>query len=80
MGAGQEVVPTFSMPHRAALRTAYVALNVAAVLLAFIALIYLANGISGLLHTNLQTLLGSLLAPWPGLSGYPGRTPGPWAT
>ena len=49
----------------------YLALNVAAMLIAFIALIYLCNGILGLVHTNLQTLFGVALAPVAWLLGVP---------
>jgi CNT family concentrative nucleoside transporter len=41
----------------------FLALNVGAMLVAFIALIYLTNGILALVHTNLQTLFGWALAP-----------------
>ncbi len=49
----------------------YLALNVAAMLIAFIALIYLCNGILGLVHTNLQTVFGIALAPVAWLLGVP---------
>jgi len=49
----------------------YLALNVAAMLIAFIALVYLANGILGVLHTNLQTLFGYSLAPVAWAIGVP---------
>ena len=41
----------------------FLALNVGAMLVAFIALIHLANGVLGVVHTNLQTLFGWALAP-----------------
>jgi concentrative nucleoside transporter, CNT family len=41
----------------------FLALNVGAMLVAFIALIHLANGILGVAHTDLQTILGWALAP-----------------
>jgi len=41
----------------------HLALNVGAMLVAFVALIYLANLILGVVHTNLQTLFGYTLAP-----------------
>ena len=40
-------------------------------LIAFIALIYLVNGLLGLVHTNLQTLFGYPLAPVAWLLGVP---------
>ncbi len=50
----------------------HLALNVAAMLVAFVALIYLVNmGLTGLLHTTLQTVLGHLLAPVAWLLGVP---------
>lgn len=49
----------------------FLALNVAAMLVAFIALIYLANGILGVAHTNLQTLFGYALGPVAWLLGVP---------
>jgi len=49
----------------------FLALNVAAMLVAFIALIALSNGILGLAHTNLQTLFGYALAPMAWLLGVP---------
>jgi CNT family concentrative nucleoside transporter len=49
----------------------YLALNVAAMLIAFIALIYLTNGILHLVHTNLQTLFGYTLAPVAWTLGVP---------
>ena len=49
----------------------YLALNVAAMLIAFISLIYLCNGILGLVHTKLQTVFGVALAPVAWLLGVP---------
>jgi concentrative nucleoside transporter, CNT family len=49
----------------------YLALNVAAMLIAFVALIYLINLGLGGLHTSLQTLLGYPLAPVAWLLGVP---------
>ncbi len=49
----------------------FLALNVAAMLVAFIALIALSNGILSLAHTNLQTLFGYSLAPVAWLLGVP---------
>jgi CNT family concentrative nucleoside transporter len=49
----------------------FLALNVAAMLIAFIALIALSNGILSVTHTNLQTLFGYALAPVAWLLGVP---------
>jgi CNT family concentrative nucleoside transporter len=49
----------------------YLALNVAAMLIAFVALIYLANGILSVAHTDLQTLFGHVLAPVAWILGVP---------
>ena len=49
----------------------FLALNVGAMLIAFIALIYLANGILSVAHTNLQTLFGYVLGPMAWLLGVP---------
>ena len=49
----------------------YLALNVAAMLIAFIALIYLANGILSVAHTRLETVFGYALAPVAWLLGVP---------
>ena len=49
----------------------HLALNVAAMLIAFVALIYLLNLILGGFHTTLQTLLGYPLAPVAWLLGVP---------
>jgi concentrative nucleoside transporter, CNT family len=51
----------------------YLALNVAAMLIAFIALIYLINGILGFAHTNLQAIFGYPLAPVAWALGVPWR-------
>jgi CNT family concentrative nucleoside transporter len=47
------------------------ALNVAAMLIAFIALIALADGVLGRLHTSLETLLGWAFSPIAWLLGVP---------
>ncbi len=49
----------------------HLALNVAAMLMAFVALIYLINLVLGGFHTSLQTLLGYPLAPVAWLLGVP---------
>jgi CNT family concentrative nucleoside transporter len=49
----------------------FLALNVAAMLIAFIALIALANGLLSYAHTNLQTLFGWALAPIAWVLGVP---------
>ena len=49
----------------------HLALNVAAMLIAFVALVYLINLILGGFHTSLQTLLGYPLAPVAWLLGVP---------
>jgi CNT family concentrative nucleoside transporter len=49
----------------------HLALNVAAMLIAFVALIYLVNLGLGVVHTSLQTLLGYPLAPVAWLLGVP---------
>ena len=49
----------------------HLALNVAAMLVAFVALIYLINLVLGAAHTSLQTLLGYPLAPVAWLLGVP---------
>src|SRR5579863_8160403 len=51
----------------------FLALNVAAMLIAFIALIYLANGILAVAHTSLQALFGYVLAPVAWVLGVPWR-------
>jgi len=51
----------------------FLALNVAAMLIAFIALIHLANGILGAAGTRLETLFGFALAPVAWLLGVPWR-------
>ena len=56
----------------------HLALNVAAMLVAFVALIYLVNmGLSGLFHTTLQTVLGYPLAPVAWLLGVPWKDAAP---
>ena len=47
------------------------ALTVAAMLVAFVALIALCNGVLGMLHTSLQTLFGYALAPVAWIIGVP---------
>jgi CNT family concentrative nucleoside transporter len=49
----------------------HLALNVAAMLIAFVALIYLINLVLGVFHTSFQTLLGYPLAPVAWLLGVP---------
>ena len=49
----------------------FLALNVGAMLVAFIALIHLANGVLSVAHTNLQTLFGWVLAPVAWAMGVP---------
>ena len=69
--AEQKAVNILDAASRGVTDGLYLALNVAAMLLAFIALIYLVNGILGVLHTNLQTLLGYSLAPVAWAIGVP---------
>ncbi len=49
----------------------FIALNVGAMLIAFVALIALANGFLGFAHTNLHTIFGYALAPVAWLLGVP---------
>ncbi len=49
----------------------FLALNVGAMLIAFIALVYLANGILSVAHTDLQSLFGRGLAPVAWILGVP---------
>jgi CNT family concentrative nucleoside transporter len=49
----------------------FIALNVAAMLIAFVALIALANGLLGFAHTNLSSVFGYFLAPVAWLLGVP---------
>jgi concentrative nucleoside transporter, CNT family len=49
----------------------FLSLNVAAVLVAFVALVYLANGLLGIAHLKLETLFGYALAPVAWLLGVP---------
>lgn len=51
----------------------FIALNVGAMLIAFVALIALANGFLGFAHTNLSTVFGCFLAPVAWLLGVPWR-------
>lgn len=49
----------------------FLALNVGAMLIAFIALVHLANGVLSFVHTDLQTIFGWLLAPVAWALGVP---------
>lgn len=49
----------------------FLALNVGAMLIAFVALIHLANGILGVVHADLQTIFGWVLAPVAWALGVP---------
>jgi CNT family concentrative nucleoside transporter len=49
----------------------HLALTVGAMLIAFVALIALSNGILGTMHTSLQTIFGYLLAPAAWIIGIP---------
>jgi len=49
----------------------FLALNVGAMLIAFIALVYLANGVLSVAHTDLQSLFGRGLAPVAWILGVP---------
>ena len=69
--AGQKAINVLDAVSRGVADGLYLALNVAAMLIAFIALIYLANGILSVLHTNLQTLFGYSLAPMAWVIGVP---------
>ena len=69
--AGQKAVNVLDAASRGVADGLYLALNVAAMLIAFIALVYLANGILGVLHTNLQSLFGYTLAPVAWIVGVP---------
>jgi CNT family concentrative nucleoside transporter len=71
MAAGEKAVNVLDAASRGVTDGLYLALNVAAMLIAFIALVYLVNGILGLAHTNLQSLFGSLLAPVAWVLGVP---------
>jgi len=51
----------------------FLALNVGAMLIAFVALIHLADGLLSLAHTSLETLFGYALAPIAWLLGVPWR-------
>jgi CNT family concentrative nucleoside transporter len=68
---GQKAVNVLDAASRGVADGLHLALNVAAMLLAFIALVYLANGILGVFHTNLQTLFGYALAPVAWVIGVP---------
>jgi CNT family concentrative nucleoside transporter len=69
--AGQKAVNVLDAASRGVADGLYLALNVAAMLIAFIALVYLANGILSVLHTNLQSLFGYTLAPVAWIIGVP---------
>jgi len=71
MVEGQKAANVLDAASRGVTDGLYLALNVAAMLIAFIALVYLLNGILGLVHTNLQSLFGYLLAPAAWLIGVP---------
>ncbi len=71
MVAGQKSVNILEAASRGVVDGLYLALNVAAMLIAFIALIYLANGILGVFHTSLQSLFGYTLAPVAWVMGVP---------
>jgi CNT family concentrative nucleoside transporter len=73
MAAGQKSANILDAASRGVTDGLYLALNVAAMLIAFIALVYLVNGILSLVHTNLQTLFGSLLSPVAWVIGVPWR-------
>jgi CNT family concentrative nucleoside transporter len=68
---GQKAVNVVDAASRGVIDGLYLALNVAAMLIAFVALVYLANGILGVLHTNLQSLFGYMLAPVAWIVGVP---------
>jgi len=68
---GEKAVNVLDAASRGVADGLYLALNVAAMLLAFTALIYLLNGILGVFHTNLQTLFGYSLAPVAWVIGVP---------
>jgi CNT family concentrative nucleoside transporter len=69
--AGQKAANLLDAAARGVTDGLYLALNVAAMLIAFIALIYMFNGILGLAHTSLQSVLGYPLAPVAWLLGVP---------
>jgi CNT family concentrative nucleoside transporter len=69
--AGQKAVNVLDAASRGVVDGLYLALNVAAMLIAFIALINLANGILSVLHTSLQSLFGYTLAPVAWAIGVP---------
>ena len=71
MVAEQKSVNILEAASRGVVDGLYLALNVAAMLIAFIALIYLANGILGVFHTSLQSLFGYTLAPVAWVMGVP---------
>ena len=71
MVTGQKTVNILEAASRGVADGLYLALNVAAMLIAFIALIYLANGILSVLHTSLQSLFGYTLAPVAWAIGVP---------
>ena len=71
MVTGQKTVNILEAASRGVADGLYLALNVAAMLIAFIALIYLTNGILSVLHTSLQSLFGYTLAPVAWAIGVP---------
>jgi CNT family concentrative nucleoside transporter len=71
MAGGEKAVNVLDAASRGVTDGLYLALNVAAMLIAFIALVYLANGILSVFHTNLQTLFGYALGPVAWLIGVP---------
>jgi len=71
MVTGQKTVNILDAASRGVTDGLYLALNVAAMLIAFIALIYLANGILSVFHTSLQSLFGYTLAPVAWAIGVP---------
>lgn len=56
---------------RGAVQGLKIAINVAAILIAFMAFVHLVNGVFGLFHTSLQEILGWVCAPLALLMGIP---------
>src|SRR5208337_4770058 len=71
MVTGQKTVNILYAASRGVTDGLYLALNVAAMLIAFIALVYLANGVLSVFHTSLQSLFGYTLAPVAWAIGVP---------
>jgi len=71
MVTGQKTVNILDAASRGVTDGLYLALNVAAMLIAFIALVYLANGVLSVFHTSLQSLFGYTLAPVAWAIGVP---------